>query len=187
MQLGAFLCERKNNVDVYYPAVYCFTIGFKLLTIMKWEMLLLKVISQSFCVKNFRNVSIVGELGMDWLVWSEYIGNWFQSVTISRVKGQKAPSLSSLFFHISSLTFKTPLTIAWKSRVRIRLTNHWVKLQSRKSHCITLYFFYQYKSNDHKSSKNLPDLPDAITLRLIIMKNHFRLESKFKYQQSSHK
>ena len=43
MQLGAFLCERKNNVDVYYPAVYCLTIGFKLLTIMKREMLLLQV------------------------------------------------------------------------------------------------------------------------------------------------
>ena len=41
MQLGAFLCERKNKADVYCQAVYCFTIGFKLLMIMKGEMLLL--------------------------------------------------------------------------------------------------------------------------------------------------
>ena len=101
MQLGAILCERKNNVDVYCPALYCFTIGFKLPTIMKWEMLLLKVIfSQSRIVKRLKCAN--SWLRKDWLVWRDDIGNCFQSVTISRVKGQEAPSLSSLFFHKSS-------------------------------------------------------------------------------------
>ena len=130
-------------------------------------------------------MSIVGELGMDWLVWSEYWKlipkcNYFQG------QGSKSSIPLIIILHISSLTYPFK-PVAWKLKARKGLTNHWVKLQSRKLDCITLYFFYQYKSNVHKLNKNLPDLPDAITLRLIIMKNHFRSESKFKYQQSSHK
>ena len=72
MQLGAFLCERKNNVDVYCPAIYCFTIGFKLPTIMKWEMLLLKVIfSQSRNVKRLKYANSCGDrlTCMTWWYW----------------------------------------------------------------------------------------------------------------------
>ena len=62
MQLGAFLCERKNKADVYCQAVYCFTIGFKLLMIMKGEIL--------FMLLKALNVSIArdGLTCMKWLL-----------------------------------------------------------------------------------------------------------------------